>query len=511
MEATKLGAVEVLEKPIPTKNLLAAVAAALSRGGEKDVNPRLQQANFGKSPAMRALKKSLLLASANKRPAFFVCPAVGAGEFFARFLAGAGAPVVTLEREAQLEGDLNALARRAEGGLLVARLFDFANPTLQIGLAGALREARRRNTRVVVCCEKPPAELEGAAAATDAGAALLKEISSCVVRLPRLPECKDDLPAVFDLIIKTLSDDTEKAGAALSAAAREELQSQIANAEFDELLAVLRSALLCSRGKTLDAATVKTMAAKWIRPTQPPVTKELEGLYAMPFRKAREMFEREYFLRLINLTDGNIPGSRQKSRAGAHLFLSQGAPLPRKHLTPPPCYNPRMKTDNIYAIAIKQRAERGDAQAQNGLAVMYAKGKGVRQSDAEMIKWLRRSAEQGVAQAQFNLGLMYRRGTGVPKDPSEAIKWYRLAAEQGDADAQNTLGVMYADGEGILRDNREAHLWLGLAAKNGCKAARDNLKKTAESLSLDTRFFIACKKHLKFIKQKIKSSIILPS
>ena len=45
---------------------------------------------------------------------------------------------------------------------------------------------------------------------------------------------------------------------------------------------------------------------------------------------------------------------------------------------------------------------------------------------------VRTCAEQGDARAQYNLGLMYARGDGVPEDDAEAVRWWRLAAEQGD-------------------------------------------------------------------------------
>ena len=44
---------------------------------------------------------------------------------------------------------------------------------------------------------------------------------------------------------------------------------------------------------------------------------------------------------------------------------------------------------------------------------------------------IRQAAEQGHADAQYNLGLMYDRGDGVPENDAEAVKWYRMAAEQG--------------------------------------------------------------------------------
>ncbi len=72
-------------------------------------------------------------------------------------------------------------------------------------------------------------------------------------------------------------------------------------------------------------------------------------------------------------------------------------------------------------------------------------------------------AERGDADAQYNLGVMYDTGQGVAQDYAEALKWYRRAAEQGHADAQSNLGFMYAKGQGVVQDYVQAHMWLNLA------------------------------------------------
>jgi TPR repeat protein len=62
------------------------------------------------------------------------------------------------------------------------------------------------------------------------------------------------------------------------------------------------------------------------------------------------------------------------------------------------------------------------------------------------LKKLREAAEKGDAEAQYSLGLMYREGRGVPKDDVEAEDWFRKAAGQGFAKAQDSLAVMHRDG-----------------------------------------------------------------
>jgi TPR repeat protein len=113
---------------------------------------------------------------------------------------------------------------------------------------------------------------------------------------------------------------------------------------------------------------------------------------------------------------------------------------------------------------LRPLAEEGDARAQTTVALMYYHGRGVRQDDAEAVKWFRLAGDQGDAYAQFNLGVMYGEGQGVPKDDTQAAEWYRLAADQNNAQAQYNLGLWYAQGEDGAQDYVSAHMWFNLAA-----------------------------------------------
>ena len=63
----------------------------------------------------------------------------------------------------------------------------------------------------------------------------------------------------------------------------------------------------------------------------------------------------------------------------------------------------------------------------------YYKGVFAAQSGdyATALREFRPLAEQGDADAQNGLGLMYLDGEGVPQDYKTALKWYTLAAERG--------------------------------------------------------------------------------
>ena len=131
-----------------------------------------------------------------------------------------------------------------------------------------------------------------------------------------------------------------------------------------------------------------------------------------------------------------------------------------------------------YATALRELrplAEKGNAEAQTYLGLMYRYGEGVPQNYVEAVKWYRKAAAQGHARAQNTLGNRYRLGQGVPQDYNEAAKWYRKAAEQGYAGAQYSLGISYDKGEGVPQNHAEALRWYRKAADQGHADAQNNL------------------------------------
>jgi TPR repeat protein len=80
-------------------------------------------------------------------------------------------------------------------------------------------------------------------------------------------------------------------------------------------------------------------------------------------------------------------------------------------------------------------------------------------------------AEQGDAEAAYQIGILYYRGEGVLQDDAEAAKWFEKAAEAGDPDAQYNLGLMYANARGVAQDFVRAHVWFTLAASGYAEGA----------------------------------------
>ena len=110
-------------------------------------------------------------------------------------------------------------------------------------------------------------------------------------------------------------------------------------------------------------------------------------------------------------------------------------------------------------------ADKGDALAQNNLAILYLDGKGVAQNPSEAARYLTLSAEAGSSRGQNNLGTLYRDGSGVPRDYAQAAKWFAASASQGNADGMYNLGLMQELGQGMKAEPLHAYMWYALAAE----------------------------------------------
>ena len=131
-----------------------------------------------------------------------------------------------------------------------------------------------------------------------------------------------------------------------------------------------------------------------------------------------------------------------------------------------------------YAAAVRELrgpAERGDAEAQYRVGLMYEFGKGYPRDVQQALTWLIRAGTQGHTAAAVELGVLYTGGQGVPSNPRESVDWFRKAALQGNAIAQYNLGLMIAKGQGVALDNAQAMAWFRKSADQGFALAQYTL------------------------------------
>ena len=123
----------------------------------------------------------------------------------------------------------------------------------------------------------------------------------------------------------------------------------------------------------------------------------------------------------------------------------------------------------------KQKAEKGDVDAQYHLAMLYDFGRGTEKNDTEAARWCRKAAEKGHAEAQFSLAQTLRLGEAVAPDMKEAFAWFMKSALQGNAEAEHALSVCYQNGDGVKENEVEARKWRQKAAEKGNPRSQCNL------------------------------------
>src|SRR5436190_15698737 len=88
-------------------------------------------------------------------------------------------------------------------------------------------------------------------------------------------------------------------------------------------------------------------------------------------------------------------------------------------------------------------------------------------SDADTLKAMVALANKGDAEAQYHVGMMYNNGIGTQQDPRQAFEWFQKSAASNDPLGAYKLGCYY-DGQGagiVTSDSDEALKYKLISAK----------------------------------------------
>ncbi len=125
--------------------------------------------------------------------------------------------------------------------------------------------------------------------------------------------------------------------------------------------------------------------------------------------------------------------------------------------------------------ALRDAAERGDAESQYKLGTHYWVPNSPQRDVAESERWLQKAADQGHLDAQYALGMTRAGLYDVARNIAEAGALFQLAANRGHAGAQFMLGMMHLRGQGMAKDEVEGIAWLRKAAAQDLSRARTEL------------------------------------
>jgi len=310
VEATRIGALDFLEKPIALQRLLATVKRAL-RNPEAVAPPPLALAALGRSSALADTKKRLAQLAQSGAPLLLRGERGMRPELFARLLAAPGAPFVA-GGEAGAE-PLSDLLARAAGGILFVPDLTKLDRAEQRNLEFVLARAEKHKTRVVsfspvdarTLCEKHEFDAELAA-----------RLGELTLRLPTLREFAEDVPDLASLMLALLVEARACPPRRLAIAALNALRHHAWHGNLAELESAVKDLALTSLEEEVKLEDVeRVLAGRQPQSTLPEVA------FDRPYREAREAFERIYFEHLLAREHGSM--SRVAERSGlerTHLY-----------------------------------------------------------------------------------------------------------------------------------------------------------------------------------------------
>jgi DNA-binding NtrC family response regulator len=305
VEATRIGAVGFLEKPIGMQKLLAAVKQGLERAPK--TGAALTLAAFPRSPALKDLRKRLEQVAAKSRAVLLRAPVASIVELTARTLQSPGKAWIDLGHDSN-PISLEVLAQ-AGGGVLYCGELAKLTRLQQKNLAFALDRLERHSLRLVAATTQDVVAL----AAQGWDESVLDRLFDISIGLPSMAELKDDVPELATHLLTQLVEAGEVANRHLSVAAQNALRQHPWPEGYAQLKSVVKSLALAALEEEIGAEDVQhllTPGAAALPEIPPGLLPEMIGL---PLREAREMFEKLYFEHHLRIEGGSMTRLAEKT------------------------------------------------------------------------------------------------------------------------------------------------------------------------------------------------------
>jgi two-component system, NtrC family, nitrogen regulation response regulator NtrX len=323
VEATRIGALDFLEKPVALQRLLATVKRAL-RSPEAAASPRLALTALGRSAALAEAKKRLAQLAQSAAPLLLRGERGMRPELFARLLAAPAAPFLSgAELLAEPPSELLA---KASGGILFLPDLSRLGRGEQRNLEFLLARAEKHKMRLVCFSPMDPRSL---AEKHDFDVDLAGRLAELTFRIPALREFAEDIPELAQLMLAQLVESRVCPPRRMAIAALNALRHHGWPGNLAELEGVVKDLGFTALEEEIQLEDVERVMAARGGPGALP-----EVAFDRPYREAREAFERVYFEHLLAREHGSM--SRVAERSGlerTHLYRklkALGLPVGRR-------------------------------------------------------------------------------------------------------------------------------------------------------------------------------------
>ncbi len=335
VEATRLGAVDFVEKPLSIAKLLRVVEKGLEAGRQQRMtHRRLATAAalpVGKSRALQALRKQLDQFTASDAPVLLLGESGSGREAFARYLHGqsarAAAPFVVLVASALRERDFEVilfgrddgdepslLEKVSDGTLFINELADLP-ADVQRALMGVLESgaysrigessSRPFRARIVASAEPRVMRRVGAPESDTASVRrdLLDRLSGLIAHVPALRDYAEDIPELLRHYVDQFVDAEGLPFRRFGVAAQNRLRNYPWPGNVQELRGLVRRLLVTGGAEEISLDEIEKELARESAQTE---TLVKQDLLALSLREAREHFERAYLQQQLQLCHGKV-------------------------------------------------------------------------------------------------------------------------------------------------------------------------------------------------------------
>ncbi len=331
VEATRLGAVDYVEKPLSLAKLLHTVQSALEEGRRRRQSARTLVppliAPVGRSHLMRDLReqtKQLAPHAAN----VLITGEPGTGrEAFARYIHSlsprASGPFVSISGGALPEKDLEAaiygdeaggqlskgILDQADGGVLFINELADLSPAAQRLLFAALDTGSytrvggnapvRVNARIISSAQSGSAAQGAEPFRLD----LLSHLSVLGLKVPPLRDYAEDVPELLRHYVDRLVDEEHLPFRRFGVAAQNRLRNYPWPGNMRELKNLVHRLLIHGGSEEIRLEEIE-QEIESLAPDNEPLVKQ--DLLSLPLREAREHFERAYLTQQLQLCNGKV-------------------------------------------------------------------------------------------------------------------------------------------------------------------------------------------------------------
>ncbi len=301
VEATRIGAMDYLEKPIALQKLLTAVKRGLQKPGALGQTSQLTLAAFPRSAPLSELRRRLQQLALKSRLLLLRSGPASIAELAARSLKPDATGWLDLASVTQ-PLDIKQL-QGIQGGVLYVPELQRLSRNQQRNLAFAIERLDRFNLHLAALTEHA-AETLMAEGWDDA---LVKKLFEVSFSPPSLVELRDELPDLANQVLLHQVEAGEVPRRRLTTAALNLLRTHPWPGGYVELRAAVKSLALGTLNEEIDTEDVRRVLPEPVQPSQNAISLD------QPLREAREAFERMYFEHQLSVEGTNMTRIAEKS------------------------------------------------------------------------------------------------------------------------------------------------------------------------------------------------------